>query len=427
VIEEADDDIDPDRVALPNQVKGFATIVCGVIFGFVGGLATSLYVRSQCGRFSQCYQFDSPPADTVPSPPTIAQQAKIFPDDLERQDRFGSAVAVDGDTVVAGAPDDGSGSAYVFERSNGTWSQEAKLRPDDGNGGRFGSAVALDGDTALVGSRNTDSAYLFTRLNGTWSQATKLEPAGTPGRFGDGFGWAVALDGSIALVGAPFDDTAYVFERSAGWIRVAMFSPDDVSNGNFGKAVALAGDEAAVSATKDGAVYTFERAGSGWTRTDRVTPDDGGGGLFGESVAFDGDTLAVGAPLDDTNGTRAGSAYTFTSLGNDWGQETKLLPDDGDSRDRFGQSVALLSNTAFVGAPLDEANGDGSGSVYAFERDTTAWSQSRKLTPTDGNEDDKFGGSASFDGTTLVVGAAEDGDSVPGLGTNAGSAYVFDS
>ncbi|MEX2464272.1 MAG: post-COAP-1 domain-containing protein, partial [Gaiellaceae bacterium] len=91
-------------------------------------------------------------------------------------DRFGQSVAIDGDTVVAGAPfhDVGAivnqGSASVFVRSGGVWTQQQQLTASDGAAfADFGLSVAIDGDTIVVGApfdavgANVDqgSAYVF--------------------------------------------------------------------------------------------------------------------------------------------------------------------------------------------------------------------------------------------------------------------------
>ena len=75
-----------------------------------------------------------------------------------RGDVFGYSVSIDGDTAVIGAygdDDNGSysGSAYVYVRSNGVWSEQAKLTASDGAASdRFGYSVSIDGDTAVIGA-----------------------------------------------------------------------------------------------------------------------------------------------------------------------------------------------------------------------------------------------------------------------------------
>jgi len=62
------------------------------------------------------------------------------------------------DIAVVGAYGDDpagayAGSAYVFVRSGTAWTEQAKLTASDGAGfDRFGTSVAVDGNTAVVGS-----------------------------------------------------------------------------------------------------------------------------------------------------------------------------------------------------------------------------------------------------------------------------------
>jgi FG-GAP repeat protein len=68
---------------------------------------------------------------------TFTQQQKLVASDAEAFDLFGASVAISGDTVVVGATGDvgvagaDQGSAYVFVRSGGVWSQQQKLEASD--------------------------------------------------------------------------------------------------------------------------------------------------------------------------------------------------------------------------------------------------------------------------------------------------------
>lgn len=151
------------------------------------------------------------------------RRATLAADDGDAGDFFGGAVALEADTALVGAMEDDDpngdrgGSAYVFERTDGSWSQQAKLVPDDGDRiDLFGAAVALSGDTALVGARVDEdpngevagSAYVFERSGGAWSQQAKLVPA--DGGSHDVFGRSVALAAGTALIGSTRAG-AYVF------------------------------------------------------------------------------------------------------------------------------------------------------------------------------------------------------------------------
>ena len=104
------------------------------------------------------------------------QQQKLEASDPAADDQFGFSVAISGETVVVGAPfDDGAagnaqGSAYVFARSGGLWSQQQKLEPlDAAELDQFGFSVAISEETIVVGApfddgtggSNQGSAYVF--------------------------------------------------------------------------------------------------------------------------------------------------------------------------------------------------------------------------------------------------------------------------
>ncbi len=101
-----------------------------------------------------------------------------------------------------------SGSAYVFTRSGGVWSQQAKLTASDPAAfDEFGYSVAVSGDTAVIGAYGDDdggsdsgSAYVFTRTGGVWSQQAKL--TASDAAASDWFGWSVAVSGDTAVIGA---------------------------------------------------------------------------------------------------------------------------------------------------------------------------------------------------------------------------------
>jgi hypothetical protein len=170
------------------------------------------------------YHDDTPAADAgsayvfLRSGVTWAQQQKLTGADSATNDRFGVSVAVSGDTAVVGAAADDTfagdvGSAYVFLRSGVTWAQQPKLTASDGAAGdRFGTSVAVSGDTAVVGAVGDDtpagvdagSAYVFLRSGVTWALPQKLiAPDGAATEL---FGSSVAVSGDTVVVGAYNDD-----------------------------------------------------------------------------------------------------------------------------------------------------------------------------------------------------------------------------
>jgi FG-GAP repeat len=170
------------------------------------------------------------------SPADGPQQAKLIASDAAMFDWFGRAVALSGNTVVAGATghDDGgsgSGSAYVFVRTSGplnqqsVWTQQAKLNASDAaTDHEFGKSVALSGNRAVVGAINDSpggvggagSAYVFTRTGGVWTQQAKL--TASDASQDDYFGYAVAVRDDIALVGAAYDNLGGIPDAGSAYV-----------------------------------------------------------------------------------------------------------------------------------------------------------------------------------------------------------------
>jgi hypothetical protein len=176
-----------------------------------------------------------------------------------------------------------------------------------------------------------------------------------------------------------------------------------------------------------GSAYVFAAASGSWSQQARLLAADGtSNNQFGDSVGIsnDGATVLVGARLtEDPNGANAGAAYVFTRSG-DWGQQAKLVADDGDSYDQFGSSVAVSAagRTVLVGARRDEdPNGEDGGSAYRFTWSDGTWRQTEKLSVDDGKREYEFGGAVSLSerGDTALVGAGQ-------YEREIGAAYVYE-
>jgi hypothetical protein len=213
------------------------------------------------------------------------QQAKLTPKKGEEsgEGHFGFSVALssDGNTALIGGPGDnaGIGAAWVFTRSGGVWTQQGSKLTGSEEKGDFGESVALssDGSTALIGADldNTfqGTAWVFTRSEGVWTQQAKL--AGNEETGNGQFGFSVALsgDGNTALIGGQHDNgnvgAAWVFTRSmvGAWTQLGpkLTGKEESGNSQFGFSVALSADGGTAliggpeDAGKLGAAWAFER------------------------------------------------------------------------------------------------------------------------------------------------------------------------
>ena len=372
--------------------------------------------------------------------------------------QFGNAVAVSGDTMVVGAQFDGTtasqaGAAFVFVFDGANWNQQARLLANDGAvADKFGSSVAISGDTIVVGAFNANAplsnggaAYVFVRMGTTWTFQQKL--TANDGTADDEFGIAAAIDGETIIIGADHADlpansaagAAYVFRRiGSAWTQTQRLSPTSgilAGGDDFGNAIAMEFDRVVIGASHDdtpltaaGAVYVFSADGGGtYSLEQKLSIGDGSNGdQFGFSVDIEGATIVGGAKEDTTvlGQTGIGAAYVFTYNGSNWTKQQKLIASDGTGFDRFGYSVAVRGDTVAVGAREDDtAAGPDTGSEYVFTRSGTLWTETQKLLPADPFNGDRFGVASLFTSAgELVIGAAEKALTNP---NGQGAVYTF--
>ncbi len=309
------------------------------------------------------------------------------------------------------------GSAYIFEYNGTSWTQTAKLVASDrADFDEFGYSVSISNDNAIVGAYLEDedtsggntftsagSAYIFEKNGGNWTETAKLV-ASNRSTY-DEFGHSVSISGDQAIVGAYRESTAsgsaysqagvaYIFKKGTnGWSQTArLIASDHSSTDLFGYSVCIEGTRAIVGARLEdhntigfgyrfsaGSAYIFDYDGSSWSETAKLVASDRDvDDEFGTSVSISGDRAIVGAPLEDEDVSggntqaEAGSAYIFKYDGSSWTQTAKLVASDRETEDEFGRCVSISEDQVIVGAPFEDQDATGgnfqhkAGSVYAF-------------------------------------------------------------
>lgn len=370
-----------------------------------------------------------------------------------------SAAGVNGDQLDNGLFN--SGAAYVFVRNGTTWTQQAFLKASNpGFQDAFGIAVAIDGDTLVVGAPSEDSgaqgvngdqnnnavgnsgaAYVFVRDGETWTQQAYLkqsntEPTTANGFADDAFGVGLAICGDTIAVGAPGEDSS---------------------------ATGINGEQFDNNALGSGAVYIFTRNGTTWSQQaylkgEVVDEQDD----FGASLSLDGNTLAVAVPAEDSifagvgadpfnnSASRTGAAYVFERDAEDlvWSQQAFFKASNPEENDTFGTGIAIFGDLMVVGATGEDSNavginGDqtnnslltgGAGAAYLFRRTDSSWNQEAYIKSSNPDLADFFGNDVAFDGNTIIVASAfedsgssgVDADQTDESASNAGALYVFE-
>lgn len=313
----------------------------------------------------------------------------------DERSTFGWSVAISGNTIVAGAPYAGpnfQGAAVVFTRTGAGWGPGVRVtRTNAAPSDLFGWSVAIEGDTLVVGAPSAPSggagvgASVFTRSGGTWSQQAQLTFQSEVTSMVN-FGVSVSISGDTVVIGSlqgfvpglsNSGGIVEVFLRSGTvWSRQAVLSaPENTANGGtwqFGASLSLSGDTllvgspgALVPAPHDTA-YVFTRSGVQWNFQQKLTASDGfAGSLFGSSVALSGDVAVVGAPLAFSG---RGSAYIYTRTGTSWAEKS-LNFNVPSAAIGYGTAVAVEGNTLMVAAPTGNSN---IGETYTFRLENVA-------------------------------------------------------
>ncbi len=373
--------------------------------------------------------------------PLVATEiAQLIHGDPASGDDFGATVDMDGDLAVFGvnAKNSNTGAAYVFYRSGGVWTQEAKLTPSDGVAyDNFGSAVAISGNTVVVGAKYADpsgvssagAAYFFVRSGTTWSQQQKVTapvPASSTS-----FGNSVDIDGDTAVF-ATLDATlfggaaaaGYVFVRSGTtWSLQQKVTPSSpISIGSF-SAVAVNGDTAIFGWRSTKVAYVFKRTAGVWTQQQKLqSVNPALSDEFGCAVEVQGDTAFVGAYADGTHGISAGAVYVFDRSGSTWTNSDILFGTGIGGLSYFGGDISVSNDTLVIGAHGDGALAAQYGAAWVYVRSGATWSEQVKLLASDPTSYGWLGQGVAVSGSTAICGA----NGIDTYGQNAGKAYVFD-
>ncbi len=237
-----------------------------------------------------------------------------------------AAVKIDGDTALVGT---GDNAVHVFVRSGSTWTKQVRLVMPDRDpsdtrivfGGRP-EKMAIDGDTIVVGAptnnlgNNTElgSAYVFTRSGAAWSPQTKLTRGAL--RF---FGSKVALSGNTVLVGNyQFNRSGTTWAEGAPLAIPATFGLESFSVSE-NHLPAIDGHTAIVRAQS--ASYSFRRLGTSWVFQERLLPTDATPPDWLATLALSGDRVLAGAhrvgeiDLGDRLDAGPGAGFVFELSG----------------------------------------------------------------------------------------------------------------
>ncbi|QDU86505.1 hypothetical protein Pla163_36560 [Planctomycetes bacterium Pla163] len=382
---------------------------------------------------------------------TVVEDQRLTEPTLLDGDEFGAAVDTSQGRSAVGAPKhDGSGSqsgaVFLYTPSGPGWVLEDLIQSTDiASNDLFGTAVDLDGDRLVVGAPRRDvsffdegAAYEFVRQgDGSWSQTDRF--SALDGSTGDQFGAAIAMDGDLAVVGAPGDDpsgvgsagSAYLFERQASgdWLQIRkILSPAPGANRRFGRLVDIQGDRLVIGQDAPSSAQAgIERIFVYHINGDRLalegiigSPDPlaPGAQYFGSDLDLDGDRLIVGDPAT----TAGGRAFIYERGDGSWPLADTIVAVPEVSQTRVGDTVALHGDTAILGGP-GTSSIEGRAVLYLESPSLGGWRLLANIEPDErtGLPPDQYASCVDLDDDTILIGAPRFSD----LGAETGSAFAL--
>lgn len=259
-----------------------------------------------------------------------------------------------------------AGAVYVFVENDGEWVEQAFVKASNTDAiDVYGARIAIDGNTLIVGAPQEDSsstqvngsqgnqsnrttfsygaAYVYQRADGVWAQQAYLKAPNA--QVGDHFGESVAVAGDFAVVGARFEDS------SAVGVDGELF------------------DNTAIDA---GAAYVYRRNSAGtWRFLSYLKANNSGANdLYGSEVSMSGNFIVVGSLAedsslinidgsDDNSLPDAGAAYVYQLVGNDVEFVSALKSSAPDANDVFGIVTSVSGTGIAIGSRDEDSNAVG--------------------------------------------------------------------
>ncbi len=284
-----------------------------------------------------------------------------------------------------------SGSVYVFERINESWTQTAKIAPeiieeDDA----FGITLAATKDRLFVAKGDLDdvfengasvgSVHVFDLVDDAWIESAVIESDYSNGILTTLGYWEMSASGQSLAVSQVYSTETmtsgviniYVNNNGEWQLRDVIQSPNEGQSDFYGRSVDLKGNRLLVSApyeesadgsVSEGAVYLYEYNGSTWDMVNQFTPPNSDGeGSFGFDAVLGNNQVFIARPfqLNAEEEIMPGEVFVYDQAGDSWALTNTFTESNITERNDFGRSIAFDQQRLLVGVP------------YAYDRVGTA-------------------------------------------------------
>lgn len=398
----------------------------------------------------------------------------ITEESRKRYDHFGSVMARNGQTLVAGIPEKDVyaetdtaivevGKVNVYRKEQNKWILDQEIMPPQAQEfARFGHSVAMKNNIMVIGAplhsvfekekmtiKQSGMLYVFIKdTSGSWKYDTCLHAPQQ--KANSWFGFSVACNGDEIVAGAPLEDedsidyagAVYVFSKNVKgkWIfEKRLTSTKPTQGAKFGntlvtgsKLIIVGEPASAINGVKEvGRVEVFRKGTEGYVRETGIdAPVTVEHASFGASLSISPrNVLVIGAPGMDTETTatkhkHAGKVYVYQySSTNRWVLQQTLEADDAEQGALFGSAVDVSGPYMAVSAPVKSIEGGlvYAGVVYLFKEDYLGkWMFYKKLIAPVPVSSAGFGKTLAMWYSEIVIGSYREGNDAAGK-------FIFDA
>ena len=406
-------------------------------------------------------------------------------------DAFGSKIDLseDGNNLIVFAPyddDNGneSGSVFVYEYTNGSWSQKGSTITgiSAGDAGDNSGSVSINKDgTKILVAMSAGQGYVrvYEWANNNWSQiGSTISGSNSDSKLGQNA--KLSADGNSFIVAAPYDNSGagyvevYSYSNS-NWVKKGTTfsgSAGDYLGGAWGSGIDISHDGSRIAFgtyNNDGSWKFYEYVSNAWSQVGETLIPDSGQYINGMQIDVEMTRViysdhrynsnrgrVIISDLELTSGTNAPSiasaAFNKTEESGSSSDTVSASDSDGDSLTYFiggtdaddisiNSSTGVLSfNNAFIDYENPEdANTDNVYDIRVYVTDGILWATKEiAITVTNQTGLGSFGsdivGATTYQGSYMRVALSDDGKRLligypfdSSTGTRRGMVKVFEN
>jgi FG-GAP repeat len=306
----------------------------------------------------------------------------IVPDVPKSNILYGSALAISGNILVVGSAYwdthlTNKGKVWYYEWDGAAFQFLDSLVISSGIAeDQFGFSLALRGNMLVVGApnENTNGAdaggiYVYTFNEGTKRFGSRVRLSAPNAKTGDKLGYAVDIDGAYVAAGAPFHPfgagvnkgIAHVWTGSGvswGYQDSCSFASASTNYERLGLFLSLSGTNLVCGANyklsasyNPGSAIWFKRSGSQWSNTQEIRSDDTDNGSTVPQVITRNNWLLIGNSAEDHIPGPTGNVWVYALENNEWVRKRRIYNYSvNEANQRWCDSMAFDGSAIVIGS-----------------------------------------------------------------------------